>query len=61
MALAGTVVTRGKGTGVVVATGGATEMGGMMALVKKAKEKKTPLQTLLKQVGIRQGLECETS
>lgn len=51
MALAGTVVTRGKGTGVAVATGAATEMGGMMALVKTAKEKKTPLQTLLKQVG----------
>ncbi|GAQ86811.1 p-type atpase [Klebsormidium nitens] len=50
MAIAGTVVTRGKGTGVAVSTGGATAMGGMMALVKKAKEKKTPLQALLKQV-----------
>jgi Ca2+-transporting ATPase len=50
MALARTVVTRGKGIGVVIATGGATEMGRMMGLVKKAKEKKTPLQALLKEV-----------
>eukprot|EP00243_Klebsormidium_subtile_P005587 TRINITY_DN224_c0_g1_i5.p1 TRINITY_DN224_c0_g1~~TRINITY_DN224_c0_g1_i5.p1 ORF type:complete len:812 (+),score=132.78 TRINITY_DN224_c0_g1_i5:515-2950(+) len=50
MALAGTVVTRGKATGVVVATGSATESGQVMHLVKKAKEKKTPLQALLKEV-----------
>jgi Ca2+-transporting ATPase len=53
----GTTVTRGRGLGIVVATGDATEMGAVVELVAVAKEK-TPLQTELKRLGARIGMLC---
>lgn len=50
MAYSGTVVTSGKGKGVVVATGGKTELGNIAGLVREAREPKTPLQEALKQL-----------
>lgn len=50
MAYCGTVVTGGKGKGVVVATGGKTELGHIAGLVREAREPKTPLQEALKQL-----------
>lgn len=44
VAYAGTVVTRGKGLGVVVATGGHTALGRVLAGVRRAKPPKTELQ-----------------
>ncbi len=46
----GTMITRGKGTAVVVATGMATELGRIQGLVIEAKEPKTPLQLAMKQL-----------
>jgi len=57
MLYSGTTVTRGRGLGMVVATGDATEMGAVVELVAVAKEK-TPLQTELKRLGARIGLLC---
>lgn len=52
MAFSGTVVTKGHGTALVVATGLSTQLGQLLLAVKKAKdkqkEKKTALQSLLK-------------
>lgn len=52
MAFSGTVVSRGRGTAVVVATGPSTELGRVILSVKrsKLKEKKTALQALLRRV-----------
>ncbi len=44
MAYAGTLVTSGKGRGVVVATGMVTEIGRIAGLVRAAREPRTPLQ-----------------
>lgn len=44
VAYAGTVITRGKGLGVVVATGGRTALGRVLAGVRRAKPPKTELQ-----------------
>lgn len=44
MAFAGTLVTAGKGRGVVVATGGTTELGRIAGLAEEAREPRTPLQ-----------------
>ncbi len=50
MAYAGTLVTSGKGRGVVVATGMATEIGRIAGLVRAAREPRTPLQTGMRQL-----------
>ena len=44
MAYLGTLVEEGSGAGVVVATGSATEFGGIVSLIKETSEHKTPLQ-----------------
>ncbi len=46
----GTMITRGKGTAAVIATGMATELGRIQGLVIEAKEPKTPLQLAMKQL-----------
>ncbi len=50
LAFAGTLVTAGKGRGVVVATGRATELGRVAGLAEGAREPRTPLQVHLKQL-----------
>lgn len=47
MLFKGTAVTRGSGTGVVTATGMATELGEISALVEEAEEEITPLEERL--------------
>src|SRR3989344_8778453 len=44
MVYVGTLVEEGSGIGVVVATGSATEFGGIVSLLKETSEHKTPLQ-----------------
>jgi Ca2+-transporting ATPase len=50
MVFAGTTITRGRGTGVVTATGMATELGRITGLVTEAKEPRTGLQQAMKQL-----------
>ncbi len=50
MVFAGSTITRGKGKGVVVATGMDTELGHIAGLTKAIKEPKTPLQLAMKQL-----------
>lgn len=50
MAHAGTLVVAGKGRGVVVATGAATQLGRIAGLVREAREPRTPLQEALRQL-----------
>lgn len=50
MAFAGTVVTRGEGRAVVVATGPKTELGKIGRLAQEVKEPKTSLQLAMKQL-----------
>lgn len=51
MAFMGTVVTRGKGAGLVVGTGMATEMGQIAGFIQEVEEGGTPLQKRLAQLG----------
>lgn len=50
MAYAGTLVTSGKGRGVVVSTGMATEIGRIAGLVRATREPRTPLQMAMRQL-----------
>lgn len=47
MAFMGTIITRGKGKGIVVNTGEKTELGKISELVKTTEKQKTPLQNKL--------------
>ncbi len=51
MAFAGTLITYGRGTGVVVATGMDTEFGRIVSLLAEAVPRRTPLQDNLDRVG----------
>ena len=51
MGFMGTVVTRGKGTGIVVDTGMTTEMGRIAGYIQEVQEEDTPLQKRLAQLG----------
>jgi len=47
----GTIVTRGKGTGVVIETGMGTEMGQIAGFIEQVKDEATPLQKRLEHLG----------
>ena len=51
MSYLGTVVTRGRGRGIVVNTGMATEMGQIYGMIQEAGQEETPLQRRLAQLG----------
>ncbi|PFJ15764.1 calcium-translocating P-type ATPase, SERCA-type [Bacillus cereus] len=51
MAFMGTMITRGSGTGVVVATGMNTAMGQIANMLQNAEQMETPLQRKLEQLG----------
>ncbi|MDE2299672.1 MAG: cation-transporting P-type ATPase [Burkholderiales bacterium] len=50
VAHAGSLVVAGKGRGVVVATGAATQLGRVAGLMREAREPRTPLQEALRQL-----------
>lgn len=51
MVFMGTILTRGRGQGIVVATGMATEMGQIAGMIREAENEPTPLQRRLAQLG----------
>ncbi|NLW91301.1 MAG: cation-translocating P-type ATPase [Syntrophomonadaceae bacterium] len=51
MAFMGTTITRGRGCGVIVATGMDTVMGNIAAMIQEEKQQMTPLQVRLDQLG----------
>lgn len=51
MVFQGSVITRGRGKAVVVATGAQTEMGGIADLMRSEEEESTPLQRRLEEMG----------
>ena len=51
MAFMGTTITRGRGSGVIVATGMETVMGNIAAMIQEEKQQMTPLQVRLDQLG----------
>ncbi len=51
IAYMGTIITRGRGQGVVVATGMHTEMGQIAGMIQAVSEEQTPLQRRLEQLG----------
>jgi len=51
MVFMGTIITRGRGSGVVVATGMDTVMGSIAAMMQEEKQQMTPLQLRLDQLG----------
>jgi len=51
IAYLGTSVTRGRGRGVVIRTGMATEMGHICGMIQEAGQEETPLQRRLEQLG----------
>ncbi|AGL02388.1 calcium-transporting P-type ATPase, PMR1-type [Desulfoscipio gibsoniae] len=51
MVFMGTALTRGRGKGIVVATGMASEMGQIAGMIQEAEQEPTPLQKRLAQLG----------
>lgn len=58
MVFMGTLVTRGRGAGVVVATGMNTEIGRIADLIQESVVSETPLQRRLKKLGVWLVLSC---
>ncbi|MGQ4914663.1 MAG: calcium-translocating P-type ATPase, SERCA-type [Candidatus Asgardarchaeia archaeon] len=56
MAFMGTIVTAGRGKGIVVATGNNTEIGKIAKFVQEAEEEKTPLERDIEETGKRLGI-----
>lgn len=52
MAFTGTTAIKGKGRGIVVATGMDTELGNIAGLTKEIRESRTPLQLAMKQLSL---------
>ncbi len=58
MAFSGTVVTYGKGIGIVTATGMKTELGKIATSIQSSKEMKTPLQNKFEKLSMQIGIIC---
>lgn len=58
MAFCGTIVTYGKGLGIVTATGMDTELGKIAVSIQSTEESKTPLQTKFEKLSLQIGIIC---